>query len=320
MATLVQAGIKVATCPTTTLTGTDLHQRINESLSSGSPLGISAEYHSDLLDRLGPLLLTCPMTIGKAGGNAKATSLEDATHAGMRGRGHAEALPGGLQAPQLQGVGTALIAEINRQFGITLYPPPTGIVATTGGFVTDCHYHPLPVLNSGLLSGTRTLSDTVVWQWAGQSQSQVVKGYLFISVDTLGAAGIYLGNSGSITLETLVARISRLSPEDRQSIRFEMLVMDSVRTTHVIFPQRTLHWVVTEAATKYGAVYCGIGAYFLPNAPAALDNLQASLTDNLADWHTAQQPLGTQAALAALVSHRAGFAKVTTPPPEYADA
>jgi hypothetical protein len=33
-----------------------------------------------------------------------------------------------------------------------------------------------------------------------------------------------------------------------------------------------------------------------------------------------QQPLGTQAALAALVSHRAGFAKVTTPPPEYADA
>jgi hypothetical protein len=160
----------------------------------------------------------------------------------------------------------------------------------------------------------------VVWQWAGQSQSQVVKGYLFISVDTLGAAGIYLGNSGSITLETLVARISRLSPEDRQSIRFEMLVMDSVRTTHVIFPQRTLHWVVTEAATKYGAVYCGIGAYFLPNAPAALDNLQASLTDNLADWHTAQQPLGTQAALAALVSHRAGFAKVTTPPPEYADA
>ena len=317
VATLTQAGIKVTTCSTTALAGAELHRKINESLACGSPLGIQADYHSDLLDHLRPLLQNCPVTIGKPGGNASATTLENATMAGMRGRGHAEALLGGLQSPQLQAAGTALVRALNGQFGITLCPPPAGLVVTTGSFITDCHYHSLPVLNSGILTGARQLSNTVLWQSADQGQPLIVKGYIFISVDSLGAAGIDLCSGGSIKLEALIARIGLLDPVDRQSLLFEVLVMDGVHTTHVIFPQRTLHWVVTEAIMQHGAVYCGIGAYFLPNTQTALSRLRASLTENLTDRHTAQQPPGAQATLVALDAHIAGLATSTTLPPEH---
>jgi hypothetical protein len=89
-------------------------------------MGIRAGYHSDVPDRLCPLLKTCQVNLERPGGNASATSLEDATRLGMQGRGHAEAPPGGLQSPQLQGAGAALIRALNGQLGITLCPPPCG--------------------------------------------------------------------------------------------------------------------------------------------------------------------------------------------------
>ena len=75
-------------------------------------------------------------------------------------------------------------------------------------------------------------------------------------------------------------------------------------------------------AVSWGQLFAGVYQVLQGATLDRIDRITriALSTDNLADWHTAQQPLGTQAALAALVSHRAGFAKVTTPPPEYADA
>ena len=58
--------------------------------------------------------------------------------------------------------------------------------------------------------------------------------------------GVNVSATGSMDLDTLLSRISRLSVVSRQLLRFEWATMDGQETTHVTFPGRTLHWVVTE--------------------------------------------------------------------------
>ena len=89
VASLTQAGIKVATCSTTALAGAELHRKINESLACGSPLGIQAECHSDVLDLLCPLLQNCPVTNRETGGQRECYHPRECHaggHAGKRAR------------------------------------------------------------------------------------------------------------------------------------------------------------------------------------------------------------------------------------------
>jgi hypothetical protein len=50
--------------------------------------------------------------------------------------------------------------------------------------------------------------------------------------------GVNVSETGSMDLDTLLSRISRLSVVSRQLLRFEWAIMDGQETTHATFPGR----------------------------------------------------------------------------------
>jgi hypothetical protein len=98
--------------------------------------------------------------------------------------------------------------------------------------------------------------------------------------------------------------------------------MDGTETTHIVFPEQTLHWVATEASRgDSNAVYCGVGSYFLPNDIAAARRLRKSVEEYGHYRHTAKQMPSRSEALSLLDAHIATLgvmdppASITSNPP-----
>jgi hypothetical protein len=218
-----------------------------------------------------------------------------------KGYGHAEALDKGLQSPSLSG-GLQFASELGNQLGVTL-TNPAGIVVTTDEFITGFHFHIFPVINTGIVTGAAT-ADGSPWQTAGLFDPRVLKTYLFIPVATLELLGISVADSGNTSLEDLVRRLARLPISSRKALQFHWAIMDGSETTHIVFPEQTLHWVATEASSGYSnAVYCGIGSYFLPNDIAAARRLRKSVEEYGHYRHTAKQIPSRSEALSLLDAH-----------------
>jgi hypothetical protein len=120
----------------------------------------------------------------------------------------------------------------------------------------------------------------------------------------------------------LVKRLARLPISSRNALQFHWAIMDGSETTHIVFPEQTLHWVATEAGRGYSnAVYCGVGSYFLPNDIAAACRLRKSIEEYGHYRHTAKQIPSRSEALSLLDAHIATLgamdpqASVTSNPP-----
>ena len=100
----------------------------------------------------------------------------------------------------------------------------------------------------------------------------------------------------------------------RKTLQFDSAVMDGTETTHIVFPEQTLHWVATEASRRDdNAVYCGVGSYFLPNDIAAARRLRESVEKYGHYRHTAKQKPSRAEALSLLDAHIAAMGAIDPP-------
>jgi hypothetical protein len=257
-------------------------------------------------------LRTMRITLAKKGGvKVKSMDFRSSLDTGHKGYGHAEALDEGLQSPSLSG-GLQFARELGNQLGVTL-TNPAGIVVTTDEFVTGFHFHIFPVINTGIVTGAAT-ADRSPWQTAGLFDPRVLKTYLFVPVATLELLGISVADSGNTSLEDLVKRLAKLPRPSRNAIQFHSAIMDGTETTHIVFPEQTLHWVATEASRgDSNAVYCGVGSYFLPNDIAAARRLRKSVEEYGHYRHTAKQIPSRSDALSLLDAHIAALETIESP-------
>jgi hypothetical protein len=251
------------------------------------------------------------------GSRSKVIPFKDSLNRAYEGWGHAEAILGGLGSPQLGGTGLTFAHDLGAQLGIQLFEP-SGIVLTCSPYVTAFHHHRLPVINSGVVIGSRD-PDRAPWQTVGLYEPRVVKGYIFTQVATLELLGVNVSESGGLSLDTLVNRITRLSPASKEALLFEWAVMDGHETTHVVFPDGTLHYVTTESTnSRSEAVYCGIGSYFFPNDAATASSLRDSIQSSGHSSHLDRQVPSREEALRMLDAHILGLdAPATAAPPAH---
>ena len=275
-------------------------------------MALKAAYLRKALAEVDSDLRTTQITLGKKdGAKLKTMDFRASLNTGHRGYGYAEALDKGLQSPSLPG-GLQFARELGNQLGVTL-TNPAGIVVTTHTFITNFHFHILPVINTGIVMGAGT-ADGNPWQTAGLFDPRVLKTYLFVPVATLELLGIPVADSGSTSLEDLVKRLAKLPMYSRKTIQFNWAVMDGTETTHIVFPEQTLHWVATEAGRRDdNAVYCGVGSYFIPNDIAAARRLRESVEKYGHYRHTAKQKPSRAEALSLLDAHIAAMGAIDPP-------
>ena len=286
------AGIQTARCAWHShLTQAELQRLVTQPLRAQSPITLQAPYLRASLSKLDAALRSSRVRLAKEKGSQLRTFLfRDTLDRKWAGWGHAEAVEGGLQSKDLSGHGREFARQLGEQLGISLLDP-AGIVITCGPYTTQFHHHLYPVLNTGITSGSSGIDHVrAPWETAGLHQG-VTKTYLFTSVATLETLGVNVNETGSMDLDTLLSRISRMSAVSRRLLRFEWAIMDGQETTHVIFPGRTLHWVATEPChtNNSPAVYCGVGAYFFPSDLEAAHSLQDSIQSFSHVKHTARQ-------------------------------
>jgi hypothetical protein len=318
---LKNIGVSVARCPWYACpTSEELRSRVASALFTNSPMAFKAAYLRKELAEVDSDLRTKKISLAKKDGvRLKTMDFRSSLDTVHKGYGHAEALDKGLQSPSLSG-GLQFASELGSQLGVTL-TNPAGIVVTTDEYITGFHFHIFPVINTGIVTGAAT-ADESPWQTAGLFDPRVLKTYLFIPVATLELLGISVADSGGTSLEDLVKRLARLPISSRHALQFHWAIMDGSETTHIVFPEQTLHWVATEASRGYSnAVYCGVGSYFLPNDIAAARRLQKSVEEYGHYRHTAKQIPSRSEALSLLDAHIATLgamdpqAAVTSNPP-----
>jgi hypothetical protein len=300
-------GVGVARCPWYACpTSEELRSRVASALFTNSPMAFKAAYLRKELAEVDSDLRTKQITLGKMGGvKLQRMAFRSSLDSVHKRYGHAEALDEGLQSPSLSG-GLRFARELGNQLGVTL-TNPAGIVVTTDEFKTDFHFHIFPVINTGIVTGAAA-ADRNPWQTAGLFEPRVLKTYLFVSVATLELLGIPVADSGGTSLEDLVKRLARLPISSRHALQFQWAIMDGTETTHIVFPEQTLHWVATEASRgDSNAVYCGVGSYFLPNDIAAARRLRKSVEEHGHYRHTAKQIPSCSEALALLDAHIAAL-------------
>jgi hypothetical protein len=296
-------GISVARCPWYACpTSEELRSRVTNALFTNSPMALKAGYLRKELAEVDANLRTKKITLAKSDGvRLKTMDFRSSLDTVHKGYGHAEAFDKGLQSPSLSG-GLQFARELGNQLGVTL-TNPAGIVVTTDEFVTGFHFHIFPVVNTGIVTGAAA-ADRSPWQTAGLFASRVLKTYLFIPVATLELLGISVADSGGTSLEDLIKRLAKLPISSRHALQFQWAIMDGTETTHIVFPEQTLHWVATEASRgDSNAVYCGVGSYFLPNDIAAARRLRKSVDEYGHCRHTARQVPSRSEALALLDAH-----------------
>ena len=312
---LRRAGIKVAPCPRHhCTTPAELQARVTSALLTGSPLALKTSYLWRELTDVDVSLRSQRIALTKQMGvKSKTMNFKDSLKAEHTGWGHAEALDGGLQVQSLGG-GARFAHELGNQFGVTL-TDPAGVVVTTKSYVTNLHFHLLPVLNCGMVIGAGT-ADGSPWQTVGLYEPQVLKTYLFASVATLELLGLSVKDSGSMDIASLIERAMRLPAHSRKTMQFDWAIMDGKETTHIIFPEQTLHWVATESARRRqtNVVYCGVGSFFLPNDITAARSLRKSIDEGRHSRHTAKQKPSPSEALALLDAHIAALTAPQPPP------
>ena len=309
---LRRIGIKVAQCPRYSCSNPEeLRSRVTSALFTNSPTAFKAGYLRKELTVVDRELRKLQISLAKRDGvRLKTMNFRASLHTDHRGYGYAEALEAGLQSPSLSG-GLQFARELGNQLGVTL-TNPAGIVVTTNAFITSFHFHILPVINTGIVTGAGT-ADGDPWQTAGLFDPRVLKTYLFIPVATLELLGIPVADSGSTSLEDLVKRLTKLPMTSRQTLQFTWAIMDGSETTHIVFPEQTLHWVATEASRRDSdAVYCGVGSYFLPNDIAAARRLRRSVEEYGHYRHTAKQKPSRSEALSLLDAHIAALEAIAT--------
>jgi hypothetical protein len=310
---LKEIGIRVARCPWYVChTPEELRSRVTSALFTNSPMALKAGYLRKELTEVDSDLRTKKITLVKKDGSKPKTmnfrSSLDTVH---KGYGHAEAFDEGLQSPSLSG-GLQFARELGNQLGVAL-TNPAGIVVTTDGFITGFHFHIFPVINTGIVTGAATVDENP-WQTAGLFKPRVLKTYLFVPVTTLELLGVSVADSGGTSLEDLVKRLAKLPISSRKALQFNWAIMDGTETTHIIFPELTLHWVATEASRgDDNAVYCGVGSYFLPNDIAAARRLRKSVEEYGHYRHTARQVPSRSEALALLDAHIAALETMESP-------
>jgi hypothetical protein len=275
-------------------------------------MALNAGYLRKELTEVDSDLRTKQITLAKKdGARLRTMNFQASLDTMHKGYGHAEALDGGLQSSSLSG-GLQFARELGNQLGVTL-TNPAGIVVTTNGFITGFHFHSFPVINTGVVTGA-SMAEGSPWQTAGLFEPRVLKTYLFVPVATLELLGISVADSGSTSLEDLVKRLVKLPVSSRKTLQFNWAIMDGTETTHIVFPEQTLHWVATEASRGDGnAVYCGIGSYFLPNDLAAARRLRESVEEYGHYRHTAKQKPSRQEALSLLDAHIAALKVLESP-------
>jgi hypothetical protein len=275
-------------------------------------MAFKAAYLRKELAEVDANLRTKQITLAKMGGvKLKTMDFRSSLDSVHKSYGHAEALDKGLQSPSLSG-GSQFARELGNQLGVTL-TNPAGIVVTTDGFKTDFHFHIFPVINTGIVTGAAA-ADRNPWQTAGLFEPRVLKTYLFVSVATLELLGISVADSGGTSLEDLVKRLARLPISSRHALQFQWAIMDGTETTHIVFPEQTLHWVATEASRgDSNAVYCGVGSYFLPNDISAARRLRKSVAEYGHYRHTAKQVPSRSEALSLLDAHITALETIAPP-------
>jgi hypothetical protein len=318
---LKNIGVSVARCPWYACpTSEELRSRVASALFTNTPMAFKAAYLRKELAEVDSDLRTKKIILAKKDGvRLKTMDFRSSLDTVHKGYGHAEALDKGLQSPSLSG-GLQFASELGNQLGVTL-TNPAGIVVTTDEFITGFHFHIFPVINTGIVTGAAT-ADGSPWQTAGLFDPRVLKTYLFIPVATLELLGIPVADSGGTSLEDLVKRLGRLPISSRNALQFHWAIMDGTETTHIVFPEQTLHWVATEASRGCSnAVYCGVGSYFLPNDVAAACRLRKSVEEYGHYRHTAKQIPSRSEALSLLDAHIAALgamdpqASITSNPP-----
>ena len=296
-------GISVARCPWYACpTSEELRSRVTSALFTNSPMALKAGYLRKELAEVDASLRTQKITLAKADGvRLKTMDFRSSLDTAHKGYGHAEALDKGLQSPSLSG-GLQFARKLGNQLGVTL-TNPAGIVVTTDEFITGFHFHSFPVINTGIVTGSAA-ADRNPWQTAGLFEPRVLKTYLFVSVATLELLGISVADSGGTSLDDLAKRLAKLPISSRKALQFQWAIMDGTETTHIVFPEQTLHWVATEASRgDSNAVYCGVGSYFLPNDIAAARRLRKSVEEYGHYRHTAKQIPSRSEALSLLDAH-----------------
>jgi hypothetical protein len=305
---LQSVGVTTARCPWYQYTSAEnLHSLVNRSLQARSAITLKIPYLRESLVPLDLNLRQSEVRLTKENGSrSKVIPFRDSLSHAYEGWGHAEAILGGLGSSQLGGTGLTFAHDLGAQLGVKLFEP-SGIVLTCSPYVTAFHHHTLPVINSGVAIGSRD-PDRAPWQTVGLYEPRVVKGYIFTQVATLELLGVNVSESGSLSLDTLVNRIARLSPASKEALLFEWAVMDGHETTHVIFPDGILHYVTTESTNgRSEAVYCGIGSYFFPNDAATANSLRDSIQSSGHSSHLARQVPSQEEALRMLDAHILGL-------------
>ena len=310
---LKMIGVKVAQCPRYSCsTPEELRSRVASALFTNSPMALKAEYLRKELAEVDSDLRTKQITLGKKdGARLKTMDFRASLDSRHTGYGYAEALDKGLQSPSLSG-GLQFARELGNQLGVNL-TNPAGIVVTTDEFITGFHFHSFPVINTGIVT-VAAMTDGSPWQTVGLFDPRVLKTYLFVPVATLELLGIPMAESGNTSLEDLIKRLTKLPRSSRNAIQFHSAIMDGTDTTHIVFPEQTLHWVATEASRgDSNAVYCGVGSYFLPNDIAAARRLRKSVEEYGHYRHTAKQIPSRSDALSLLDAHIAALETMETP-------
>ena len=278
------------------------------ALLTGSPVALKAPYLRKELTVVDASIRSQRIALTRQGGvKSKAMNFTESLANGYEGWGHAEALDRGLQSQLLHG-GSKFAHDLGTQLGVTL-ADPAGVVVTTDSYVTDFHFHLLPVLNCGIVTGAGTSTGSP-WQTVGLYEPRVLKTYLFASVEALKLLGLSVTDSGSMDISSIITRLMRLPINTRRAMQFDWAIMDGVETTHIIFPEQTLHWVATESARsrRSNAVYCGVGSFFLPNDIEAARRLRQSLEACKHYRHTAKQKPSPGEAIALVDAHIAALA------------
>ena len=309
MGRLRRADVRVAPCPKfLCATPTELRSRVTTALLTGSPVALKAPYLRKELTVVDASIRSQRIALTRQGGvKSKAMNFTESLANGYEGWGHAEALDRGLQSQLLHG-GSKFAHDLGTQLGVTL-ADPAGVVVTTDSYVTDFHFHLLPVLNCGIVTGAGTSTGSP-WQTVGLYEPRVLKTYLFASVEALKLLGLSVTDSGSMDISSIITRLMRLPINTRRAMQFDWAIMDGVETTHIIFPEQTLHWVATESARgrRSNAVYCRVGSFFLPNDIEAARRLRQSLEACKHYRHTAKQKPSPGEAIALVDAHIAALA------------
>ena len=309
---LRRTGVQIAQC-TRYLCDTDeeLQERVAAALFTNSPVALNARYLRKALAEVDLSLRSQRIILAREDSvKSKTIDFKASLDTGL-GWGHAEALDKGLQSPSLLG-GSQFVHELGKQLGVTL-TNPAGVVVTTNEFRTGFHFHIFPVINTGIVIGANNAEGNP-WQTAGLFRHRVLKTYLFVPVTTLELLGLSVAESGSMSLRCMIERITKLPRSSRNTLQFTWAVMDGTETTHIVFPEQTLHWVATEADRNVdNAVYCGVGSYFLPNDIAAARRLRKSIDDYGHYRHTAKQKPSRLEALSLLDAHIAALEAIDSP-------